>query len=272
MWKHQRPARTRGEGMEMGWRSGWASRLDVGTSRLRTRTSVVAGAAALLLAAVCAGASWGASTPRGASWGSVGASRAGTSAVIVRAAPGTEPRAEAAVKRLGGRVGLRLAIINGFAAKVPAASVASLARLSFVVSVTPDARVQPQSVAYDAGSDLGSMYNTTLITGAQELWKRGYTGKGVGVALIDSGVVPVDGLTVSGKVVNGPDLSFESQSPSQRYLDSYGHGTHLAGIIAGRANAATAGAYSGDASHFLGMAPDARIVSVKVADAHGATD
>src|SRR5205814_260569 len=83
----------------------------------------------------------------------------------------------------------------------------------------------------------GSMYNTTLITGAQELWKRGYTGKGVGVALIDSGVVPVDGLTVSGKVVNGPDLSFESQSPSQRYLDSYGHGTHLAGIIAGRANA-----------------------------------
>ena len=127
--------------MEMGWRSGWASRLDVGASRLRTRTSVVAGAAALLLAAVCAGASWGASTPRGASWGSVGASRAGTSAVIVRAAPGTEPRAEAAVKRLGGRIGLRLAIINGFAAKVPAASVASLARLSFVVSVTPDARV-----------------------------------------------------------------------------------------------------------------------------------
>ena len=48
--------------------------------------------------------------------------------------------------------------------------------------------------------------------GAEPLWERGYTGKGVGVALIDTGVVPVDGLT-SGNVVNGPDLSFESQCP-----------------------------------------------------------
>ena len=35
-------------------------------------------------------------------------------------------------------------------------------------------------------------------------------------------------------MVNGPDLSFESQAPNLRNLDTFGHGTHMAGIIAGR--------------------------------------
>ena len=47
--------------------------------------------------------------------------------------------------------------------------------------------------------------------GADRMYGRGVTGRGVGVALVDTGVVPVPGLT-SGNVVNGPDLSFESQS------------------------------------------------------------
>ena len=49
--------------------------------------------------------------------------------------------------------------------------------------------------------------------GAETLWARGYTGQGVGVALVDTGVVPVPGLT-SGNVTNGADLSFESQARS----------------------------------------------------------
>src|ERR671915_204086 len=44
------------------------------------------------------------------------------------------------------------------------------------------------------------------VTGAGEYWNDGYTGKGVDVALLDSGVVEVDGLG-SGNVVYGPDLS-----------------------------------------------------------------
>jgi serine protease AprX len=79
-------------------------------------------------------------------------------------------------------------------------------------------------------------------------------------------------MTLPGKVVNGPDLSFDSQLDGKRYVDGNGHGTHMAGIIAGRANAADPTAYEADTKNFLGMAPDARIVNVKVGDGEGATD
>jgi serine protease AprX len=93
------------------------------------------------------------------------------------------------------------------------------------------------------------------------------TGDGVGVALIDSGVSPVPGLNGAGKVVNGPDLSFESQSPALRYLDTYGHGTHMAGIIAGQDPATGA-----ESSRFNGVAPGAHLINLKVAAADGASD
>jgi len=118
----------------------------------------------------------------------------------------------------------------------------------------------------------GSMYwVTNRSTGAGAYWRSGITGAGIDIALIDTGVTPVDGLTYKGKVINGPDLSFDSQSDDLRHLDAYGHGTHMAGIIAGRADGArTVAAWNDD--HFLGMAPGARIVNVKVADAVGAVD
>jgi serine protease AprX len=192
--------------------------------------------------------------------------------VIVRARPGAAGSVEAAVAQVGGRVGLRLAIVNGFSAQVPQAALGRLRLMPGVLSVSTDARVHALGNSYSADTDGGSMYNVTLGSGAQEFWKAGYTGQGVDVAVIDSGVAPVDGLTGAGKVVDGPDLSFESQASNLTHLDSFGHGTHMAGIIAGRANGAVPGAYVGDQTNFLGMAPDARIVSVKVADAHGATD
>jgi serine protease AprX len=99
------------------------------------------------------------------------------------------------------------------------------------------------------------------VIGADRLYASGITGRGVGVALIDTGVVPVAGLS-SGNVVNGPDLSLESQSSDLRYLDTYGHGTHLAGIIAG----------NDKATGFRGIAPGATLTSLKVAAADGAVD
>jgi serine protease AprX len=92
--------------------------------------------------------------------------------------------------------------------------------------------------------------------GASQLQSTGITGAGIGVALIDSGVVPVQGLTGVGKVIYGPDLSFESQYSQTEYLDTYGHGTHMAGIIAGN---------DGTAGSFKGVAPGAHLVVLKVA-------
>ena len=126
--------------------------------------------------------------------------------------------------------------------------------------------------AYNPMEYPGSMYRVAQRVGADDVWAMGFTGQGVDIALIDSGVVPVDGLTASGKVINGPDLSFDSQVDNLRHLDTYGHGTHMAGIIAGRDDAVTAIDRPQAADHFVGIAPNARIVNVKVADAQGATD
>ncbi|WP_432972880.1 S8 family serine peptidase [Dactylosporangium sp. CA-233914] len=87
------------------------------------------------------------------------------------------------------------------------------------------------------------------------------TGQGVGIALIDTGIAPVTGLP-AGQVVNGPDLSFESQSAQLRYLDTFGHGTHMAGIMVG----------NDTAGGTVGLAPKAKVTSVKVGTATGAAD
>jgi serine protease AprX len=99
--------------------------------------------------------------------------------------------------------------------------------------------------------------------GANDLWSRGVDGRGIGVAVIDTGMVPVAGLDGAGKIVNGPDLSFESQDEGLRYLDGYGHGTHMAGIIAGN---------DGPGGAFRGVAPGARLLNVRVASHDGAVD
>ena len=90
-------------------------------------------------------------------------------------------------------------------------------------------------------------------------------------ALIDSGISPVAGINLAGKVVNGLDISFESQAKNLGYLDTYGHGTHMAGIIAGR-DSLTDPLSAQKAGEFVGIAPGARILNVKVADANGAVD
>jgi serine protease AprX len=118
-------------------------------------------------------------------------------------------------------------------------------------------------ITEDGVTDLN---HVAAVIGADRMYGRGVTGKGVGVALVDTGVAPVRGLT-SGNVVNGPDLSFESQYDSQRYLDTFGHGTHMAGIIAGHDPSTLL-----SSGEFQGIAPGARLTSLKVATTQGAVD
>jgi serine protease AprX len=126
------------------------------------------------------------------------------------------------------------------------------------------------ALGYDAVANKGSLYNIAEVVGAHDAYRRGLTGKGVGVALIDTGVAPVPGLT-SGNVVNGPDLSFDSQQPGMAHVDNFGHGTHMASIIAGRDAAGSPSSYL-DEGRFAGIAPDATLVNVKVGASNGAVD
>ena len=172
--------------------------------------------------------------------------------VIVRTLAGDGTPAEQAVRGLGGTVGLRLGIIDGFSATIPAAALSTLQSMPGIVSVSPNTHLRPESASYDPSADVNSMDSTTQYSGAQDFWSAGYTGAGVDVAVIDSGVSPVAGMSAPGKVVYGPDLSLESQAPNLTDLDTFGHGTFMSGIIAGRDDGATAPYQSDPASSVHG--------------------
>lgn len=86
------------------------------------------------------------------------------------------------------------------------------------------------------------------------------TGKGVGVAVIDSGIQTAH-AALTGKVV--ASVSFATGEPST--TDGFGHGTHVAGIIAGLPTAAAGVTteYGG------GIAPGAHLINVKVLNSNG---
>ncbi len=212
--------------------------------------------------------------------------------VIVEKTTGADGSVEQFVEMLGGTVLTDLPIINGFTAEVPQSAMATLEAMPGVAAVTPDGTVQLMGkpggetndpdptgdgsvtfgdMKYAATLD-GSMYHVLNdAIGASAAWSSGATGQGVTVALIDSGVVPVLGLSGAGKVINGPDLSFESQDPDLRYLDTFGHGTHMAGIIAGNDFGLTS-PRNPSKTDFFGVAPGARILNIKVADREGSVD
>jgi serine protease AprX len=196
--------------------------------------------------------------------------------VIVSGTDGSLSAVEGAVTHAGGHIRRVLGVIDGVAADLPADAVGSVSAAPGVRAVTPDAQghlmgIDP-TLGYDVAGDAGSLYNIAQVTHAKDMWSHKYTGQGIDVALIDSGVSDLAGLN-SGNVVNGPDLSFESQDPDLIHRDTYGHGTHMASIIAGRDVQLTGDKYAKPDSHdFLGIAPDARIVSLKVANADGSAD
>ncbi len=89
-----------------------------------------------------------------------------------------------------------------------------------ILSVSPDSSGRLLGT-YDPTTDTGSLTTTAQRVGADDAWSAGYTGKGVDIALIDSGVSPVNGLTTPGKIINGPDFSLESgvvEPPLPRHL------------------------------------------------------
>lgn len=192
-----------------------------------------------------------------------------TSRVIVSGLPDAGVQVATAVDEAGGQILRPLGVIDGVVAEVPRDRLDEVRRSVGVRGVVPDGTVTVSSAhdGFVAQDWAGSLPVVADVVGADRFWAQGHHGAGVDVALIDTGVSEVPGLD-AGQVLHGPDLSFDSQDPSTIHVDTYGHGTHMAGIIAGRdAGAALPSAVDDD--HFLGVAPAARLVSVKIGDRNG---
>jgi hypothetical protein len=197
--------------------------------------------------------------------------------IIVReVAPATDA-AEDAVERLGGTVTRQLEIIGGFSARIGARAVDVLRKSPSLLSVSADRAVHLRGVDDYEPATSGGWVQSLRAINAPDAWRLGATGAGVDVALIDSGIAPVTGLADPAKILNGPDLSFESQWDETRYLDTFGHGTHMASLIGGRdpifdTAPAPASRFAQINNGYAGVAPDARLLNMKVATANGAVD
>ena len=123
--------------------------------------------------------------------------------------------------------------------------------------VGPDTSLTKESS--NSFTQLGAPVNVRAAIGADALLLAGNDGTGIDVAVVDSGVAAVKGLDGPGRMAVGFDATGLGAG------DSFGHGTHMAGIIAGNDNGS-------DASGFRGVAPGARIVPIRVADGQGSTD
>ncbi|MEV1049155.1 S8 family peptidase [Streptomyces sp. NPDC049916] len=94
--------------------------------------------------------------------------------------------------------------------------------------------------------------------GAPAAWKAGFTGKGVKIAVLDTGT------DTTHPDLKGQVVAEKNFSASKDLKDRVGHGTHVASIAAGT------GAKSG--GKFKGVAPDAKLLAGKVLDDEGFGD
>ncbi|HLF41884.1 MAG TPA: S8 family peptidase [Acidimicrobiia bacterium] len=160
-----------------------------------------------------------------------------------------------AVEAVGGRVTQDLWIVDGVAAEVPADAVALLRASAGIVDVSADEAVHLQA---NPSPLHGASAVYPKVVGADRLWGEGVDGAGIAVGVIDTGIAPVPDL--AGRIVGGVDFSGEDDP----YEDSFGHGTFVAGLIAGDGTSSN-GAYKG-------VAPEANLVSIKIAGRDGASD
>ncbi len=149
-----------------------------------------------------------------------------------------------------------LPAVSGVVAQVSPDQLAAL-RAEPGLVVTPNAPVAAEDASFPSAVRApAAVFPQT--TGATTLVNNGVDGSGVAVAVLDTGISKLPDF--GKRLIGGVDLSGEGNA----FQDSYGHGTFVAGLIAGN-GASSHGLYKGEA-------PGANLVSVKVAGASGVTD
>jgi serine protease AprX len=179
------------------------------------------------------------------------ASRSGRSRIVVRAANTTGVAAtEQLARQLGGRIVRRLPFGHSLALEVPNDSLPAIATSPLVDRVSIDRVVS------------GAMERTGPTVGATYVRQTlGYDGEGIGVAVVDSGVTAWHDDLADDNGNQRVSRFVDFVNGQQAAYDDYGHGTHVAGIIAGNGYDSS-GARSG-------IAPRAQLIALKVLDGTG---
>jgi serine protease AprX len=188
--------------------------------------------------------------------------------LIIRAKAGMRSALEAAGMNRGHGIRADHDFINAFSVEVDDDDLASLAADPRVESVSFDATIHGDGVASDdplaaaaprAGRDQQTPPNPAPVRSSLGLTASSATGRGVTVALIDSGLEP--SADFSGRIKAFYDFT-RPGAPAAAPSDGYGHGTHIAGLIG------AAGKLSGGSS-YMGVAPRVDFVVLKVLDSQG---
>jgi len=176
----------------------------------------------------------------------------------------TSPRARHHQKVLsrGGQLRQHLGLVKGGAYTVPATALADLAKDPEVAYVSLDRGLQ--GFSDNGSSSVLDYHNETLNTSYG--WGLNLDGTGIGVAVLDSGIVDIVDLHAS----SGGSRIVYSQSfignANGSANDQYGHGSHVAGIVAGNGKKSS---QNKDFYTFSGIAPNVNLVNLRVLDQNG---
>jgi len=153
----------------------------------------------------------------------------------------------------------KLPLINGFVAEVDASSLKELLTIKpDTVNIFIDEKYKMiEDPIFTPQPEASVMTDNAVKTlGVDKLWEKGITGKGVTIAIIDTGIYPHKDF--EGRIIGFKDFVNGYKEP----YDDQGHGTHVAGDCAGD------GTMSG--GKYMGTAPEANLVGIKSLDKHGA--
>ncbi|NIA10041.1 MAG: S8 family serine peptidase, partial [Nitrospiraceae bacterium] len=141
--------------------------------------------------------------------------------------------------------------------KATGESINAIAALPFVTTVHYDEPITMQMPDVTTSSAISiTPAEAAAGMGADELYDAGYTGKGIRIAVIDTG------CDVSHPFIAGAIKKTASMVPGEDENDYCGHGTHCSGIALGRQTTV-------DGRDMHGVAPEAELIMVKVLDKNG---
>jgi serine protease AprX len=156
------------------------------------------------------------------------------------------------VRNQGGRLTMRLGRVKAGLYSVPASALATLANDPEVAYISPDRKLK------------GKLDLTAEAVNAAAAWLLNLDGTGIGVAVIDSGISDHPDLANSSgasRVVYSQDFTGSGTAD-----DQYGHGEHVAGIVAGNGASSTCPTCT---RTLMGMAPNVSLINLRVLDENG---